>query len=313
MALRSMRIWSLIDEVARAGSVRQAAERMNITPSALLRRIQDVEYDLGTELFERHASGIRVTPAGDLVLGWVRSQSADLRRVRSQIEELSGLQLGEISIACSQAAQTFVAEQSKAFLRRYPKIKFRVNVTDHRAALKALTDFDCDIVVIFQPFDSSDVAVLAASRQQLYAVMAHDHPLAASDSVRLSECGQYDVILSDPALGNREILEELLRASAGQIKVAYQSNSFAMLPHLIPGTQLIGFHIEIGTVEWRHDRRLALRPIVDAQRTSRPVIVGQLKGRTLPVAAAKFAGQLREALNEDKEVPARKRRERGAA
>lgn len=313
MALRSMRVWNLIDEVARAGSVRQAAERMNITPSALLRRIQDVEYDLGTPLFERHASGMRVTAAGELVLRWVRSQSADLRRVRSQIEELSGLQRGEISIACSQAAQAFVAEESKAFLRRFPRIKFTLNVTDHRAALKALVDFHCDIVIIFQPFGSSDVAVLASTKQQLFAVMAHDHPLASKDAVRLKECGQYDVILSDPALGNREILEELLKASAGQVKVAYQSNSFAMLPNLIAGTELIGFHIEIGTVEWRRDRRLALRPIIDAERTSRPVIVGQLKGRTLPVAAAKFAEQLRKSLNDLKTSspkPVRRRQSR---
>ena len=55
MALRNQRIWAYIDEVARAGSVRQAAERLNMTPSALLRRIQDVEHDLGAPLFERHS------------------------------------------------------------------------------------------------------------------------------------------------------------------------------------------------------------------------------------------------------------------
>ncbi len=301
MALRSMRVWRLIDEVARAGSVRQAAERSNITASALLRRIQDVEYDLGAPLFERHASGMRLTAAGELLVRWVRSQNADLRRVRSQIEELLGLQRGEISLACSQATQAFVAEQSKEFLKRSPGIKFNLNVTDHRAAVKALSDFHADLAVIFQPFDSSDVAVLASAKQQLVAVMAHDHPLASKKTVQLKECGQYGVILSDRVLGNREILEDLLKASAGQVRVAYESNSFSLLPNLIVGTELLGFNIEIGTVEWRRDRRLALRPIVDAQRTNRPVIVGQLKGRTLPVAAAKFAEQLKKALSEIKQ------------
>src|SRR5438034_8808420 len=103
MALRNMCIWQYIDTVARAGSVRQAAERMNVTPSALLRRIQDVEYDLGAKIFERHVSGMQLTAAGEILIRWIRNQNADLRRVYSQIEELAGLQRGEIRIACSQA------------------------------------------------------------------------------------------------------------------------------------------------------------------------------------------------------------------
>jgi len=117
-----MRIWRYIDEVAKAGSVRHAADRVNITPSALLRRIQDVEHDLGTPVFERHPSGMRLTAAGELLLGWMRSQDADLRRVYSQIAALSGMQRGEVSIACSQASQAFVAEQANAFLPRHPNI-----------------------------------------------------------------------------------------------------------------------------------------------------------------------------------------------
>ena len=62
--MRHMRIWRYIDETARCGSLRRAAERLNITPSALQRRIQDVEEDLGTLLFERRPSGVALTAAG---------------------------------------------------------------------------------------------------------------------------------------------------------------------------------------------------------------------------------------------------------
>jgi len=296
MALRGMRIWRYIDEVAKAGSVRQAADRVNITPSALLRRIQDVEHDLGTPVFERHPSGMRLTAAGELLLGWMRSQDADLRRVYSQIAALSGMQRGEVSIACSQASQAFVAEQANAFLRRHPNIKFTVNVTDHRTAQNALTAFECDIAIIFQPFDSADVSVLASVDQELVAVMAHDHPLAARETVRLDECGRYGVALSHPALGGREQLEEMLRASTEEINVVYESNSFAMLPNILSGTQVIGFHLAIGALDWHRDARLAIRPIVNSERASRRIILGQLKGRTLPIASAKFAEQVRNAL-----------------
>ena len=55
--MRHMRIWTYVDLAARHGSLRRAAEELNITPSALQRRIQDVEDDLGAAIFERSAQG----------------------------------------------------------------------------------------------------------------------------------------------------------------------------------------------------------------------------------------------------------------
>lgn len=297
MTFRNMRVWRYVDEVARAGSVRQAAERANITSSALLRRLQDIEHDLGTPIFERCPSGMKLTAAGELILRWIRSQNADLQRVMSQIAEMKGMQRGEIAIACSQAAQGFLGREINAFRREYPRIKFSVSVTDPGAALQALTDFETDLVLIFQPFSSADLQPIKTLQQRVVAVMAADHPLASKPSVRLSECGSYDVALSAPALGGRELLEKLLYAASGQLNVMFDSNSFTMLPSLLVDTQVIGFNLEIGVLDWLQDERLAVRPISDMQKASGPINLGQLKGRTLPLAAAKFAEHLKLALH----------------
>src|SRR4051812_28908018 len=132
MALRNMRVWSYIDEVARAGSVRQASQRLNVTPSAVLRRIQDVEYDLGAAIFERDNSGMRLTSAGEVLIRWIRSQSADLQRVHSYIQELSGLQRGEIRIACSQAlTRGWLLKEILEFRKAHQNVDFHVKVGNH--------------------------------------------------------------------------------------------------------------------------------------------------------------------------------------
>ncbi len=64
--MRHMRVWSYVDEVARTGSLRRAAERLHVTASAVQRRIEDIEHDLGAALFERSAAGMRLTTAGGL-------------------------------------------------------------------------------------------------------------------------------------------------------------------------------------------------------------------------------------------------------
>ena len=58
--MRHLRFLRYMDEVARTGSIRGAADRLNVTPSALNRRIMDLEEELGLKLLERRARGVRL-------------------------------------------------------------------------------------------------------------------------------------------------------------------------------------------------------------------------------------------------------------
>ena len=304
MALRYMRIWRYIDEVARAGSVRQAAERMNVTPSALLRRIQDVEHDLGAPIFERHATGVKPTAAGEVLIRWIRSQNADLRRVHSEIEELSGLKRGEISIACSQAvARSFLLEQILLFNANHPAVTFKIKVTDHQTAIQSLTTYDSDLVLIFRPSRSAELQTILSVGQGLCAVMAADHPLADHETVRVRECAEYDVALPEGTFGGRELLEDWLASSSAKFNIALEANSFDMLGDFIARTRAVTFQIDVGTLLWQKDPRFAVRPVSGIDEIYGPLVLGQFKGRTLPLAPAKFAEQLARELDELRTLP----------
>ncbi|MCI4589594.1 LysR family transcriptional regulator [Sphingobium sp. BYY-5] len=304
MALRNQRIWQYIDEVARVGSVRQAAERLNVTPSALLRRIQDVEHDLNAIIFERHSSGVRLTAAGEVLIGWIRLQTSELRRVYSQIEELEGLQRGEVRIACSQAvARSFVLRHITNFRKQHPNVKFKVAVTDHSTAVRSLMEYEMDLVLIFRPLRSLELHPIMSIGQGLVAVMAADHPLAKNDILRLRQCAEYEVAMPDIAFGGREIVESRLLSSSAKLNVAVEANSFDFLGELVASSNLITFQIDIGADTWRHDPRYAVRRISDIDRTYGPLVLGQLKGRPLPLVAAKFAEQMARDLNDCRSLP----------
>src|ERR1700724_1402156 len=76
-AMRHLRIVQYIDEVARTGSIRKAAARLNVTASAVNRRIIDLEDELGTQLLERKPRGVRLTAAGALFLPSLPPHGAD--------------------------------------------------------------------------------------------------------------------------------------------------------------------------------------------------------------------------------------------
>ena len=292
--MKHLRLLRYVDEVARTGSIRKAAERLNLTASALNRRVQDIEDDLGTQIFERLPRGVRLNAAGELLIRHIRSQLADMNRVRSQIEDLSGFRRGTVSIACSQAlAYELLPIAIAAYRREFPLVEFDVQVRDHTDALRALGAFEVDLALVFRPSVMADFQVLASAEQRVVAIMAADHPLAAAASVRLRDCATFSLALPDRSYGGRQLLDEATARSSFRFEEVVESNSFEFLRNYVRFEQAITFQIEIGAPATLRDRHgLVARPVDLRDIQPARLAMGQLRGRALPVAAAKFAEQL---------------------
>jgi len=292
--VKHLRLLRYVDEVARMGSIRKAAERLNVTASALNRRIQDVEGELGTQIFERLPRGVRLNAAGELLIRHIRTQLADMDRVRSQIEDLSGFRRGTVAVACSQAlAYHLLPAEVAAYRADHPLVEFDVKVHDHADALRALADFEVDLVLVFRPSLMADLQVLSAVQQRVVALMAATHPLAGKPVLRLRDCAGHPLALPDRSYGSRQLLEEAVARSSLRLERAVESNSFEFLRNYVRFGHAITFQIEAGAPEAFHERHgLVSRAIDERDIPPAKLVMGQLRGRPLSVAAAKFADQL---------------------
>ena len=92
------------DMVVRLGSIRQAADRLNVASSAINRQIIKLEKYLGTPLFERLPRGMRLTPAGEVLIGHVRNTLRDFDAVLAEIEDFKGSRKGIVAVAADNRA-----------------------------------------------------------------------------------------------------------------------------------------------------------------------------------------------------------------
>jgi len=291
MPPRLLRPLRHVDEVARAGSLRRAAERLNLAPSALNRRIQELERELGTPLFERLGPrGMRPTAAGELVLRHIRTQAADLDLVLSQVEDLRGLRRGMVRIACSQAVQAILAGAMLEFRRAQPLVRFQVLPRDHTAALAALEAFEAELVLTLDPPLRHDLLVLAERPQRLMAVMREDHPLAALPEVQLRDLSAHRLALPDRSLVGRRVLDAALARSSLRPEPEVECGSFELLWAVVRGEGAVTVQVEAGVPE---GVGLAARPL---RLPPIRLVLGQLRDRALPLAAARFAEALGRAL-----------------
>ena len=106
--MNHLRFLKYFDEVVRAGSIRLAAERLHVAPSAVNRRIQDLEEELGLPLFERLPRGMRLTAAGELFVTYVRGRQALHRRSPDDLVEAT-TQLAQVVARAPTFAPTHAA------------------------------------------------------------------------------------------------------------------------------------------------------------------------------------------------------------
>jgi DNA-binding transcriptional LysR family regulator len=263
-----------IDAVARTRSFRAAAEAISITPSALNRRIIAIEEELGVELFERTSKGVRLNSAGELFVQHIRTQIADLERVKSRIADLKGLRLGHVRIATTpEFARNFLPTEIQKYRKQFPGVSFEVHVSNRNNVENALSDQTSDLAIVLQPNKSGEF-----------------------HSLGLMECLEYDLLLPAPGNGIRDILEEATAAKRLLITPAVESNNLTLLEQIASKGDGLGFTIPIDMNYASSSLPLRYVPIDTTDVPLAHLFLGQLRFRTLPVAAAKFVEDIRVAL-----------------
>jgi DNA-binding transcriptional LysR family regulator len=296
--MNHLRFLHYVDEVARTGSVRQASERLHVAPSAVLRRLQDLEEELGTTIFERLPRGMRLTAAGELFIRYVRTRSADLDRVRSEIEDLQGLRRGVVKLTASQAlAASFLPGAVAAFRRQHSLVGFQIRVADHIQALSSLRNFDTDLALVFNLSEEADIERIDEFEQPLCVVMHRSHPLAGQTGpVKLKDCAEFPLVMPNREIGGRQLLDQYLSRRSLKLQPIVESNSFEFLYGYLRHEQALTFQIQIGAVG--EAGQLVSRHIEDRGFPRGRVTLACLRGRQLPVIAYSFVEHLRQAFQE---------------
>lgn len=222
--------FSYFGEVARLGSIRQAAETLNVSASSISRQIGKLEHAFDARLIIRHARGVKLTPAGEVVARYIQSRSRDLHRLRASIGALKSLKQGHVCVFTVEGTIGWLLPQALAsFCRRYPQITYDIRVAGTDDVMAAIAEDRGDIGISFYPLPRRDVEIVASIVQPLLAVMAPTHPLANRRQVSLAELANEPAALPDRSFGIRHLVDHAVATSQLDISVRLETNSIDMM------------------------------------------------------------------------------------
>ena len=219
-----------LDEVARCGSIRIAAERLHIAPSAISRHIRNIEEEIGQPLFERHARGVVLTAAGKIYLQYARSALLGHDRARSEIEDLRGLRRGHIRIhSVDGVVAGPLSDAVAAFRNKYPGITFQLISTGTEMVTKAVQDGEADIGIAFHAMPEPGVHLTHRIIDPLRAIVAPKHPLAKAKSVTLATALRFPIAVPVISFGIRHLIDSHCRAEHLLLRPVLETNSIEAL------------------------------------------------------------------------------------
>lgn len=279
--------------VARLGSIRQASKALNVAPSSISRVIKQLEEELDTPLFERVRQRLRLTSAGELLLYHVRESYVDLNRAVTEINDLSGLRRGTVTVAVIESvARGILPEALEEFWERHPEITVDVRVTTSQETATAISDGSCDLAIAFDVRVPRNARKLAAVQLPLGLIVPPDSHLAARDELRAFDISGERIILSDTSLSLSMSVEELFSGSMVEFSRRTRTNSIGLMIDLarrglgnIMQTR-VGVEREIGSGE------LIFIPLRDPKLQPRRLMLMSRAKAEISDAASAFATSL---------------------
>ncbi len=188
----------------------RAAERAGIAPSALSKRLAELEATLGTELFHRHARGMTPTASGDTLLRHARSILRSVDAMGAALADHAQGLLGHVRILANiSSIVQFLPEDLSDFYRANGRVRIELEERTSYAVVKGVEEGVGDIGLCVSTVDSRDLAAAPYRRDRLVLAVRRDHPLAARERVGFLETLDYEHIglHQDSAIYRRSAVE----------------------------------------------------------------------------------------------------------
>jgi LysR family transcriptional regulator, regulator for metE and metH len=185
----------MLAAIVETGSVAEAAELLGVTPSALSHRIREAERRLDIELFTRLGRRLRLTPAGELLHQAALRLLDELEEVETVAQKMAyGIEaVVRLGIATYSSYHWLPAFLSQLY-KLAPEIEVEVVANAVQQPLAALHEGDIDLAVVPDVLRPPGAPALPLFEDELVAIMAPEHRLAAQTFVEAADFRELDVL-----------------------------------------------------------------------------------------------------------------------
>ncbi len=181
--------------VCERGSIGKAAEQEFMAPSAVSKRLSDLESAVGTRLLYRHARGASPTPAGQSLLHHARSVLFSLDKMQGELSEYADGVRGHVRMHANiSAIVQFLPEDLGSFTRLHDQVK--IDLEEHLSSevVRAVQEGAADLGICHTGVSGPlpDLQTRPYRQDQLVLIVPQAHPLAGEEQLAFADSLDWD-------------------------------------------------------------------------------------------------------------------------
>jgi DNA-binding transcriptional LysR family regulator len=221
-------------EVASTGSFTRAAEQLLVAQPAISKSIQKLEEELQLTLFDRSEKAVSLTPEGKVLLKHARSILGSIEEARKEMEELRGLERGEIRIGLPSMFGSFYFPQIiKEFKKMFPSLHISVEEEGTLQIRKLIERKEVDLGIITSDEAGTEIDVIPLLKEEMVACFPKEHPLASKESISLQEMLLEPLILFKEGYFQRRLILEASRTANITPNITFSTNQLSLIRSLV--------------------------------------------------------------------------------
>lgn len=227
--------------VAQEGHLSRGARRCHLAPSSVSLRLKGLEDAVGTPLFVRHARGVTLTGAGNVMLEHARRCVAQLEQMHADLLPFSQKLSGHITLfANNNAISSFLPDDLARFFAAFPSVRITLEERLSMDIVSAVASGRADVGVVafeeeraglvFQPYRDDRLVLLAPLHSAL----------GKRPSVRFAECLDQPFISLQSGAALHTYLMNHATALGGRLDVRVQVSGYRAIARLVASGAGIG-------------------------------------------------------------------------
>ncbi len=280
--------------VAELGGFHKAAERLNITQTALTRRVQKLEAYLDLKLLDRTTRFVKLTSVGEDFLPQARSIVHDMSAAVTRLKDKSKHSTGNFTLSCVPTMAAYILPNLiRLYAEKFPNNRIRlVDATSYQVREAVLSN-QAEVGISIHGEKHPNLMETQLFEDPLMFFCRENHPLSKKKSVRWSDMSDASLIVVSNFVATRVFMDYQLAKRGISLTGAYEVQHHATAINLVAAG--VGCSILPSSSCGENDRPGVVRvPLIDPV-VKRKVVLIQRKGATLSPAAAAFCDVLRKA------------------
>ena len=247
--------------VAKEESISKAAEVLFVTQPNLSRQMQNLEREIGQQLFIRGSRKITLTQAGQL-LRKRAEEIVDLydkteKEIKAPVIDVKG----DVYIGGGESyAMQLIAKASRDVQQKYPCVKIHLFSGDSATISERLDKGLIDFGIFIEPFDLSKYNYLRLPLSDTWGVlMRKDSPLAAREFVTAEDLWDKPLIRSRQSLG-KNMISDWFRKEPEELNIVATGNLLYNMSLLVE--EGIGYAVSLDKIiNTSGNSNLCFRPL----------------------------------------------------